>query len=213
MKKPEITQDQIMEVLNVCYEKVLEGIPNTKSPYDLASEYILKYPEDIEKSYKNFVKWQIAKCTTSGFLTSLGGLITLPVAIPANLASVWYVQLRMIATIAIMGGYEPSDDMVRTLAYVCLAGTSVSKMCRDVGVQFTNKLTISMIQKIPGSVLTKINQRVGFRFLTKFGSKGLINLGKLVPVAGGLVGAGIDFVGTQTIAKSAYKTFILNDME
>ena len=36
----------------------------------------------------NFISWQVAKCGTSGFLTGLGGLITLPVAIPANIASV-----------------------------------------------------------------------------------------------------------------------------
>lgn len=34
---------------------------------------------------------------------------------------------------------------------------------------------MSMVKKIPGTVITKINQKIGFRFLTKFGSKGLIN--------------------------------------
>ena len=50
------------------------------------------------------VNYQVAKCTTSGFVTGLGGLITLPVAIPANVSSVMYVQMRMIACLAYMGG-------------------------------------------------------------------------------------------------------------
>ena len=33
------------------------------------------------------------------------------------------------------------------------------------------------IKKIPGSALVKTNQKVGFRFITKFGEKGIINLG------------------------------------
>lgn len=211
--KPMLTQEQIMKILNTCYDKAIYGgIANTKDCFDLASEYIQKYQEP-KKAAEKFINWQIAKCTTSGFLTSLGGLFTLPIAVPANLASVWYVQLRMIATLAVIGGLEPSDDSVRTLAYICLTGTSVSKVCREAGVQFTNKLTISMIKKIPGTVLTKINQKVGFRFLTKFGTKGIVNLWKLVPIAGGIIGGGIDFIGTRVIASKAYKIFLIGDID
>lgn len=38
---------------------------------------------------------------TQGVLTGLGGLITWLVAIPANVGSVMYVQIRMIALLAI----------------------------------------------------------------------------------------------------------------
>lgn len=212
MKTINITPEQIMELLNSCYGKVIESVPNTKNCFELASEYLKKY-EDSDKAVKEFVKWQIAKCTTSGFLTSLGGIVTLPVAIPANLASVWYVQLRMIATIATMAGYNPSDDEVRTMAYVCLTGTSMPKICREAGVQFANKFTMAMVKKIPGKVLTKINQKIDFRFVTKFGEKGIINLGKMVPLAGGIIGGGIDFVGTKIIAKKAYDVFFLDIIE
>ena len=70
---------------------------------------------------------------------------------------------------------------------------------------------MAMVKKIPGEVLVKINQKVGFRFLTKLGSKGLINIGKAVPVVGGIIGGGFDFAETRVIANRAYKMFILND--
>ena len=63
---------------------------------DLAEKYIRKH-NNVDDAINEFVNWQIAKCTTSGFLTGLGGLITLPVALPANITSVLYVQIRMIA--------------------------------------------------------------------------------------------------------------------
>ncbi len=207
-----ISQEQIMDILDTCYEKALQGIPNTKTCYDLASEYLRKYSTP-ENAVKEFINWQVAKCTTSGFLTSLGGLITLPITLPANLASVWYIQLRMIATIATIGGYDPISDEVQTLAYICLTGSSVTKICREAGIQFTNKLTISMLKKIPGTMLTKINQKVGFRFITKFGSKGIVNLGKMVPLAGGIIGAGFDYVGTKVIAKKAQDVFLYEKLD
>ena len=137
MKFPKINAEQAGEILDACYDKALKGLPGSNTCYQLAEEYMSKYP-DKESAIKAFVNFQIAKCTTSGFLTSLGGLITLPVAIPANLASVWYVQLRMIATIAVMCDYEPSDDAVQTLAYICLTGSSASKILKEAGINMTN---------------------------------------------------------------------------
>ena len=68
-----------------------------------------------------------------------------------------------------------------------------------------------MVKKIPGTVLTKINQKVGFRFLTKFGENGIINIAKLVPVVGGVIGGGFDLVETKVIANREYKMFIKGD--
>ena len=153
----------------------------------------------------------IMKCTTSGFLTGFGGLITLPVALPANVTSVLYVQMRMIASLAYMAGLNVNDDSVQTLVYACLAGVSVAEIVKKAGIQFGQKLTTTMIKKIPGKALTKINQKVGFRFVTKFGQKGIVNLGKMVPVAGAILGGGFDFVETRIIATRAYKEFIEGD--
>lgn len=71
---------------------------------------------------------------------------------------------------------------------------------------------MSMLKKLPAKFLTKINQKVGFRLLTKFGQTGIINLGKIIPVAGALVGSGIDCTSTKIIAHQAYKTFVLKEL-
>jgi hypothetical protein len=124
-----------------------------------------------------------------------------------------YVQMRMIACLAHMGGYDTNSDQVQTLVYACLAGISIDQILKHAGIQFGTKLTTAMLKKIPGTVLTKINQKVGFRFLTKFGTKGVINIGKAVPLIGGIIGGGFDFVETKVIAGRAYKMFIKGDFE
>ena len=75
------------------------------------------------------------------------------------------------------------------------------------GIIIGNKMMTGVNKKIPGKTLTRINQAVGFRLVTKFGTKGAINLGKAVPVAGAVVGGGIDLFTTTGIAKLAKRTF------
>lgn len=145
-------------------------------------------------------------------MAGLGGIITLPVTIPANVSSVLYVQMRMIAGLAYMGGYDTDSDQVQTLVYACLAGISVDQVLKQAGIKFGNKFAMATVKKIPGEVLAKINQRVGFRFITKFGTKGIINLGKAVPAVGGVIGGGFDFIETKAIANRAYGLFVKGDL-
>lgn len=117
----------------------------------------------------------------------------------------------MIACLAYMGGYDTDSDQVQTLVYACLAGISIDQILKQAGIQFGNKFVMAMVKKIPGEVLAKINQKVGFRFVTKFGTKGIVNIGKAVPVVGGMISGGFDFVETKAIANRAYKMFINGD--
>lgn len=60
-------------------------------------------------------------------------------------------------------------------------------------------------------MLTKINKKVGFRFITQFGTKGIINLGKTIPGGGAVISGGFDLIETKIIADRAYKWFFEGD--
>lgn len=212
MKPINITPEQMTQVLEKCYDAALTGVPGSKPCEELATEYLQKY-RNPQIAARKLIDQQILKCSASGFITNIGGLITLPVALPANIASVLYVQLRMIASIAYMGGYDLKSDEVQTLIYLCLIGTSIADACKSTGVSIANKTTRSLLNKVPASFLKSINHKVGFRMVTRAGTKGAINLVSLVPIAGGLVGAGIDFVSTRKIANKAFNAFLLNDLD
>ncbi len=210
-EKKKLTQEDIMALLSQCYTKVNAGIPHVSPKIeDFANDYLSK--EKVpEKAAKKMLNNQVAKCTTSGFLTGLGGVLTLPVTIPANISSVLYVQMRMISCTAYMAGYDPNSDQTQTLVYACLAGVSIVELVKQTAKLIGTKMATAAIKKLPGEVCVKINQKVGFRLLTKFGSKGAVNLGKMVPIVGGIIGGGFDFVDTKIIAKRAYKWFFEND--
>lgn len=203
-----ISQEDLMRLMDTCYQKAVDGLEFVIPSVDeMASDYTTKY-KSVERASKEMIKTQIIKCTTSGVVTGLGGLITLPVAIPANLASVLYVQLRMIACAAHMAGYDVKNDRVQTLIYACLAGVTVNAAFKKTGVKIGEKMAMGAINKIPGKAITTINQKVGFRLVTKFGETGVINLGKMVPGVGAVVNGSLDLIETRVIGKRAYNWFI-----
>lgn len=217
-KTKKISQEDIMKVLDNCYNKVIDGFegvnPNLQKmmpSISVMAENYLSKQSNPEKAVKDMIKHQIAKCTTSGFITGFGGIVTLPVTIPANIGSVLYVQMRMIACTAYMAGYDLHSDQVQTLVYACLAGVSLNEVLKKFSIKLGEKVADNLIKRIPGEVLIKINQRVGFRLLTKFGEKGLINLWKLVPVVGAGINGTLDLIETKLIGDQAYKWFFTND--
>lgn len=203
----DLPESTIRRVLDFAYDKAVNGVAGMDSASEIAETYMKRGGSRRDQA-NSLIRWQCTKAGTSGFVLGLGGLLFLPVTLPANLTSVIYVQIRMIAAIAHIGGHDLKDDRVRTLVYVCLTGNAAKDILKDIGIVVGRKLTENAIKSISGKTLTAINQRVGFRLITKFGEKGAVNLGRAVPVAGGVVGATFDYLTTCIIGRIARDTFI-----
>ncbi|MET0331124.1 MAG: EcsC family protein [Dyella sp.] len=203
----DLTESKIRQALEWAYEKAMDGIPGTGTARELAEDYRKNSATPLDAA-NSLIRWQNTKAATAGFLAGLGGLITLPVAITANVASVMYVQLRMITAIAYLGGHDPKEDRVKALAFACLTGNAAVDILKDAGIAVVGKVAINSVKGISGATLLKINKAVGFRLLTKFGSTGIINLGKAVPILGGLVGGAFDSVTTNTVGNFTRNLFI-----
>jgi hypothetical protein len=206
----ELTQSNIEKAFEWLYQRAINGTPGLDSAPEMAQKYLAK-GGSLNDSVNDLIKWQIVKAGTSGFVTGLGGLLTLPITVPANFASVIYVHVTMIAAIAYMGGYDLKDDKVKTLIYACLVGNSAKDILKDSGIIIGRKLTESAIKNISKQTLGAINKKVGFKLVTKFSEKGTIVLGRAVPFVGGVIGASvIDKIATQRVGNIAREMFIVS---
>ena len=153
-----MNQKDIMTLLDTCYDKCLNGIPKVSQSVDkLANDYLEKYVTKDE-ACKAMLKNQVIKCTTSGFITGFGGLITMPVTLPANITSVIYVQMRMIACTAYLAGYDLDSDQTQTFIYACLAGITINGFLKQAGIKIGMKASNKLIGRIPGKALIAINK-------------------------------------------------------
>lgn len=206
MKVP--SPEDALKLVNWVTNRAVEGASPLCSARDLALQYQIdtSYP-DNEERIESLINWETSKNFTSGFITGLGGLMTMPVSVPSAFGASWVIQARMAAAIAVLGGHDIASDKIRTFVVLCLAGDAAKDVLKDVGIKVGQEFTKAAFNKIPGKLFIEINKKVGFRLVTKAGQKGAINLMKMVPLAGGLVGGAFDAGACRVVGKQAKRLF------
>ena len=188
-------------------DQALEGIGPLPSGSDLADEYKTESYANDDERVRALIKWTVAKNTATGFVTGLGGALTLPLTIPGSLAASLAIQAPMVAAIAEIYGHDSKNDQVRTLILLCMIGTAMEDVVKQAGARLGGRIAVEGLKKIPGKALIEINKRVGFRLLTKFGERGVVNLAKVVPLVGGAVGGAFDGATCYMVGRAADRAF------
>ncbi|MFH5228435.1 EcsC family protein [Antrihabitans spumae] len=195
---------------DVLVDKILAagmlGVGPWKGAKQIADE-ALQTSNSQDEAIKRLIATHRRQVGVSGFVTSVGGPISLVVGMPADIVSFYAAAVRVTAAIAYTRGYNLDTEEVKSVVLVSLLGAGGAAAIGEAGAKIGTKSAIAAIQRVPGRVLIDINKKVGFRLVTKFGQRGAINLVKIVPLVGGGVGAGVNVVGLNTIAKYAKSNF------
>ena len=106
---------------------------------------------------------------------------------------------------------------MQVFSYACLVKGGIADVLKSAGVKLGEGFAISAIKRIPGYVIANINKKVGFSLVTRFGGsrfgkQAVVNLSKMVPVVGGVIGGGFDAAMTSAVAARAITFFIDNEV-
>src|SRR4051794_38154562 len=85
-----------LPVFDWAYGRAVEGLPGFDGAGELAGKFAARHGSS-DAAVKALILSQTALAGSAGLLTGIGGFVSLPVAIPANLASALYIQVRLIA--------------------------------------------------------------------------------------------------------------------
>jgi uncharacterized protein (DUF697 family) len=208
MTKRSPTPSQATKLTKFLLERGLGGVPPLSSASDLADEYLIDQGyEDHDQRVDALINWETTKNFTSGFITGLGGVISLPLAIPSALGASWLLQARMAGAIARIYGHDLAVDRVRTMILLSLAGDVAKEAMKGTGIPLGNKLTERAVHQVPGRALVEINKRIGVRLLTKAGERSFVNLSKAVPIVGGVVGGWFYAMFCRAVGRTAKALF------
>lgn len=197
----------VAKVLEWTYSRAINGFGGADSAYKLADDY-LQTKGTLDQQVDQLIKWQVTKAASNGFVTGLGGAAIMPFTLPANIAGVMYIQIRMVCAIAHMGGHDIQSDQAKSLIYICMLGNGAKEVFKEVGIKAGEKVLKSFIEHSSKKILLSMNEKVSVSIASKMGNKSLAVLGKAVPLIGGIIGGGFDAASTQIIGKAAKKIFI-----
>ena len=167
-----------------------------------AAERALAATSDPDAAIDRIVATHTRIAAAGGFVTGLGGFVTLPVALPANILGFYVVATRMVAAIAAVRGHDLREDGVRTAVLLTLTGNDASQVIKHAGVGVGGVTALALRRTSP-AVLMVVNKGVAFRLFVQLGRHGVSRFGHIVPVVGGFVGAAFDALLMRRIAHHA----------
>lgn len=198
------TMAALFGALGWIYDKAIDGVPGLDSAEDLAASY-RRPGTTADDAIDALIRGQTAKAAAAGFLTNIGGIVTLPVMMPANLVSALYIQVRMVAAIAALRGHDLHSDRVRGFVLACLCGTSLMDVAKDVGVGISASLVQQAIASLSVEALTRVEQAGRFAVLRR--AFDAVDATRLAPLIGGVVAGVLDGALTRTYGSAAKKLF------
>jgi hypothetical protein len=198
----------VKKTLDWIVEAGVNGLGVLPSARKVAEDH-LRSAGDVESAIDSIILWRTTYAAGTGFVSGVGGIAVMPVAIPAALLASYALAANTAAAIAYLRGYDIHSEQTRTMILLCLIGESGEQILKNAGIAIGTKLTKNLIQQIPGKVLIEINKRVGFRLVTKAGAKGVVNVAKMVPLVGGVVGASFDSFFVNASGRVSKKVFVV----
>src|SRR4051794_24930335 len=94
-------------------DRAIHGAGPLDSAAMVAEKHLDEEKGDVDKAIKAIIEVHVRLAGAQGFLTNIGGLVTMPVMVPANIGGLALLQCRMVAAIAHLRGYDVEDRRVR----------------------------------------------------------------------------------------------------
>ena len=182
------------EVFESVVDRGIEGLPPFASSWELAVSYMADGAyADNDARVAALIARESRKNAFSTAVTNLGGLITLPVAVPVNAYASFAYQARLAAAVSLVYGHDIRSPRVRALVGVSLAGKRAVEALKSAGVKAMTMLLERGAAQLSERLAADLGTGVGMRILAQGGQQLPGLMLKSVPLAGAAVCGLIDW--------------------
>jgi len=196
-------------VLRQILEVAIDGYQMFPGAEQIAETKLARTGGDPQLAIDAVIDQHIRLAGLQGFVTSIGGLVVLPVALPANLTGLAVVQARMVASIAHLRGYDLGDPRVRTAVITCMLGEEGVLDRLKKSSLVTSPLAIATAPVFDPELDRQVSGEVVGELLARISGKRVaLSVTRRIPFLGGAVGAGVDGWATFRIGQYADKSLV-----
>ena len=202
---PGLTTAFVREALS----RAIRGIGPLPPAAAAADKQLREQDGNVERAIHEVIENHVRMAGAQGFLTNIGGLVTATVTIPANITGLALLQCRMIAGIAHLRGHDLEDPRVRNAILVTLLGEdTVESLVKKRQIPAppralaTSPATDAETDRLVSGVVASdlVAKVIGKRLATQ--------IGRRLPVVGGLVGLGADGYATWKVGRYADREWL-----
>jgi hypothetical protein len=158
----------------------------------------------VDEAIKELIENHAGMAGAQGFVTGLGGLVTMAATVPVNIAGLALLQCRLVAGIAHLRGYDLADDRVRNAVLLCtLGGETVTRLVKEKKVPGTPMVLATAPAYDPGMdavIAAEVMSTLVNRVIGKRAAGAVV---RKIPIAGGMYGAGTDAYATWQVGRYA----------
>src|SRR4051794_32872034 len=193
---PDLTANFVQEAL----QRAIRGVGPLQPAAAAADKQLREQNGDVERAIHEVIENHVRYAGAQGFVTNIGGLVTLAVTVPVNLSGLALIQCQMVAGIAHLRGYDLEDPRTRDAILASLLGEEkILRMVKTRAIPGT-PMEIAAAAFHDPELDRMLGTEVAAELVTRATGKRLAaTVGRRVPVVGGFVGAGTDAFVTWKI--------------
>ena len=185
-------------------DRAIRGVGPLPPAADAADKQLTEQKGDVDSAVHELIDNHVRYAGAQGFVTNLGGLVTAAFLIPTNITGLTLIQCRMIAGIAHLRGYDLEDPRVRNAILVSILGEDAVKRLVRKKRRPAPPMALATAPRHDARLDAVISSEVAHDLVSRVAGKRIATqVGRRVPVVGGLVGAGADGFVTWKIGHYA----------
>ncbi len=192
---PSATGQAVRDIL----ERAIDGAGPISGAAKAGDAQLVRAGGNVNKAIDSLIDQHLRLAGAQGFLTNIGGLVTMAVTMPANIAAVALIQCHLAASIVHLRGYPLARPEVRDAILVCLLDSDARK---ELSKHTGTTVSPAALLKAGESTLRgeKIARAVTGQLLAAAGGKRVASfVARRIPVLGGAVGGFGDAFATRRI--------------
>jgi uncharacterized protein (DUF697 family) len=184
--------------------RAIHGVGPLPSAADAAEKQLREQDGMVDQAIGELIENHVSYAAVQGFVTNIGGLATAAAAIPANITGLALLQVRLVAGIAHLRGYDLADQRVRNAILLCTLGEeSVKQLVKKRKVPGRPMLIATAPAHDPeldSLMAAEFTSALVSRVLGKRAASTVI---RRIPVAGGVWGGSADAYATWQVGRFA----------
>lgn len=206
---PQLAPNLSAAFVHQALDKAIVGVGPLPGAAAAADKQLAENDGDLDRGTHDVIENHVRYAALQGFLTNLGGLVTMAVTVPANITGLALIQCRMVAGIVHLRGYDLADPKTRAAVLTCLLGEEkILKLVKNRTLPGT-PMELAGAQVFDSTLNATLANEVAAELIARAAGKRLATtVGRRVPVVGGVVGASTDAYVTWKIGRYVDREFL-----